>query len=292
MSSHTSAGDRRFRAGATIGLTALAATVVVPVLWILVASLKSKREFYGNPWSMPHGLQWHNFTHAFVTAGMGNYFLNSILVTALGLVLCMAICVPASYAIARFDFRGKAVVEALLTAGLFINVSYIVVPIFLMLLGWDNQLRSLMPNGFFINNLFVLALVYAATSIPFTCYLLIAYLRTIPDIYEEAAMLDGSSRLRTMTSVILPMAMPAVSTAMLFDFLSFWNDYIISETLIPGRHKTLQVGLLNLFQAQRAQADYGRLYAGMVIVVVPVIVFYALIQKRLLNAIGGGGVKL
>ena len=74
-------------------------------------------------------------------------------------------------------------------------------------------------------------------------------------------------------------------------FLSFWNDFIISLTLIPGEHKTLQVGLLNLFQAQRAAADYGRLYAGMVIVMVPVLLLYATIQKRLVTGIGGGGLK-
>jgi N-acetylglucosamine transport system permease protein len=199
--------------------------------------------------------------------------------------------VPCAYVIARYQFRGKALLEGLLLAGLFINVNYIVVPIFLMLLGWDRGLRGMFPNGFFVDNLVVLAIVYAATSVPFTVYLLTNYFRTIPAVYEEAATLDGSSRLRTMVSIMIPMARPAINTALLFNFLAFWNDFIISVTLIPGEHKTLQVGLLNLFQAQRAAADYGRLYAGMVIVMVPVIIFYAIIQKRLLQTVGGGGIK-
>lgn len=77
----------------------------------------------------------------------------------------------------------------------------------------------------------------------------------------------------------------------LFNFLSFWNDFIISLTLMTGENRTLQVGLLNLFQAQRAAADYGRLYAGMVIVIVPVLIVYALVQKRLLQGATQGGIK-
>ncbi|VXB62674.1 carbohydrate ABC transporter permease [Plantibacter sp. T3] len=265
--------------------------ILVPVLWVVMASVKTKGEFYGNPWALPEGLHWQNFADAFVDANMGPYLLNSLLVTVVGLCFVLIIAVPAAYALARFEFRGKSILETLLLAGLFINVNYIVIPIFLMLLGWDKALRTFMPSGFFIDNLFVLGLVYAATSLPFTIYLLLAYFRTIPVSYEEAATLDGASRFRTMRTVMLPMAMPAISTAILFNFLSYWNDYIISLSLIPGENKTLQVGLLNLFQAQRAAADYGRLYAGMVIVIIPVVILYIIIQKRLLQNVGAGGLK-
>ena len=94
-----------------------------------------------------------------------------------------------------------------------------------------------------------------------------------------------------MWSIILPMAKPALNTALLFNFLAYWNDFIISLTLMTGDNRTLQVGLLNLFQSQRAAADYGRLYAGMVIVMVPVLIVYALVQKRLLQGVGSGGDK-
>ncbi|MDF2989853.1 MAG: permease [Microbacterium sp.] len=282
---------RRYRVLSNAILIILSLMILVPVGWVFLASLKTKGEFYGSPWTLPLGVHVQNFVDAFVTANMGSYFLNSIVVTLVGLAIVLIVSVPAAYAIARYEFRGKAFLEAALLAGLFINVNYIVVPIFLMLLGWDKALRGFMPSGFFIDNLFVLALVYAATSVPFTIYLLTSYFRTIPGVYEEAATLDGASRFRTMRSVMLPMAMPAISTAILFNFLTYWNDFIISLTLMTGENKTLQVGLLNLFQAQRAAADYGRLYAGMVIVMVPVLIFYAIIQKRLLQEVGSGGVK-
>lgn len=269
----------------------MAASIVVPVVWVLLASMKTKGEFYGSPWTLPEGLHWQNFVDAFVDAQMGRYFLNSVLVTVGGLVLVLLVAVPAAYVIARVEFRGRRLVETGLMAGLFVNVNYIVVPIFLLLIGWDRALVDIAPDGFFIDNRAVLSLVYAATSIPFTVYLLSNYLRTIPVDYEEAATLDGASRLRTMLRVIIPMAKPAVTTVVLFNFLSYWNDFIIALTLLPGQEKTLQVGLLNLMTAQRAAADYGRLYAGMVIVMVPVLIFYALIQKRLIEGIAAGGVK-
>lgn len=282
---------RTYRAIVNVLLVLLSLAIVIPVGWVIVASVKDKSEFYGSPWTWPEGWDIQNYIDAFVDAKMGDYFANSVLVTVLGLVISVVIAVPAAYALSRYEFRGKAILEGALLAGLFINVNYIVVPIFLMLLGWDGALRSVLPGGFFVDNLFVLAVVYAATSLPFTIYLLSTYFKTIPVEYEEAAMLDGSSRLRTMVSVMLPLALPAINTALLFNFLAYWNDFIISLTLIPGPTKTLQVGLLNLFQAQRAAADYGRLYAGMVIVMVPVIIFYAIIQRRLLQSAGGGGLK-
>lgn len=285
------AGGRLSRTIVNVVMIALCAAIIVPTAWVFMASIKTRPEFYGDPWALPLGVHVQNFVDAFVNARMGDYFVNSIFVTVLALAISLVVAVPAAYVLARFEFRGKSVLEVAILAGLFINVNYIVVPIFLQLLGWDRALRGLFPEGVFIDNLAVLALVYAATSLPFTIYLLSTFFRTIPVEYEEAAMLDGSSRFRTMVSVMLPLALPAISTALLFNFLAYWNDFIISLTLVPGDSKTLQVGLLNLFQAQRAAADYGVLYAGMVIVMVPVIVFYAIIQRRLLQSVGGGGIK-
>lgn len=288
------ASNARGRAGRVVinvVMIALSAAIVIPTAWVFMASIKTRPEFYGDPWALPLGVHVQNFVDAFVNARMGDFFVNSILVTVLALAISLVVAVPAAYVLARFEFRGKSFLEVSILAGLFINVNYIVVPIFLQLLGWDRALRALFPEGLFIDNLVVLALVYAATSLPFTIFLLSTFFRTIPVEYEEAAMLDGSSRFRTMVSVMLPLAMPAISTALLFNFLAYWNDFIISLTLIPGESKTLQVGLLNLFQAQRAAADYGVLYAGMVIVMVPVLIFYAIIQRRLLQSVGGGGLK-
>lgn len=102
---------------------------------------------------------------------MGTYMLNSVIVTALALLLLIVISLPAAYVLSRFKFKTSKFWNVLFMAGLFINVSYIVVPIFLMLNNWDKTLRQLTGGTFFLNNLFVLALVYASTALPFTIYL-------------------------------------------------------------------------------------------------------------------------
>lgn len=274
-----------------IALITLAITIIVPVAWVFIASIKENKEFYGNPWSMPLGLYFDNFVKAFEQANMGEYFMNSVITTGLSLVILLAVSLPASYVLARFNFVGKKFLNGLFMAGLFINVNYIVVPIFLMLLDWDNLLFGLIGSEVFLNNVIVLAIVYAATAIPFTVYLLTSYFKTLPKAYEEAALIDGCGYFKTMVKVMIPMAKPSIVTVILFNFLAFWNEYIIALTLMPGTSKTLPVGLMNLMQAVRGKADYGTLYAGLVIVMLPTLLLYILVQKKLTQGMTLGGLK-
>ena len=280
--------------GRTVGqivLVICALTIFVPVVWVFFASFKDKSEFYGSPWTMPKGLHWQNFVDAFQDAHLGQYFGTSVFVTALAMVLCLIVALPCSYVMARFDFPGKKILKIAIQGGLFINVNYIVVPIFLMLVDADKLVYEIFPDGFFVNNPVMLAVVYAATSLPFTVFLLQDFFASIPKDCEEAALIDGASQFKIMTRIFFPMAMPAISMSMLFNFLSYWNDYIISMTLMTGENRTIQVGLLNLMQTQKAATNYGRLYAGMVIVMVPVLIFYAIVQKKLLQTSTMGGLK-
>ena len=274
-----------------LALISLAVSIIVPLFWVFSASIKENAEFYGNPWSLPKGFHWQNFTDAIHRAKMGEYFLNSVLVTFVALVIIVIVSIPAAYVLARHDFRGKKFFHLLFMGGLFINVNYIVVPIFLMLLGWNSAAMRLIGRGVFLDNLFVLALVYAATNLPFTIYLLSNYFRTLSKSFEEAASIDGAGYLRTMLSVMVPMAKPSIITVILFNFLAFWNEYIIALTLLPGAKKTLPVGLVNLNQAQRGAAQYGQLYAGLVIVMLPTLLLYILVQKKLTQGMTIGGVK-
>ncbi|MEG0368235.1 MAG: carbohydrate ABC transporter permease, partial [Coprobacillus sp.] len=259
--------------------------------WVFMASIKENKEFYGNPWSLPLGMYFENFVNAFNQAKMGEYMLNSVFTTALALGLLLVVSLPASYVLARFNFVGKKFFNTLFMAGLFINVNYIVVPIFLMLLDWDNAIYATLGIEFFLNNKVILALVYASTAIPFTVYLLTGYFRTLPKAYEEAAFIDGCGYFKTMIKVMIPMAKPSIITVILFNFLSFWNEYIISLTLMPGASKTLPVGLMNLMQAVRGAADYGTMYAGLVIVMLPTLILYIIVQKKLTQGMTLGGLK-
>lgn len=278
-------------------LIALAVAIIVPVAWVFMASIKQNSEFYGNPWALPKGLYLQNFADAWSKARMGEFMLNSVLVTTLAILLLLVVALPAAYVLSRFKFRSRGVFNLAFMAGLFINVNYIVVPIFLMLVDGEKALRTagllLKGQNFFLNNIFVLAVVYAATALPFTIYLLSGYFSTLPHDFEEAAYIDGAGYGRTMISIIFPMAKPSIITIILFNFLSFWNEYIIAMTLLsdPKGGKTLPVGLMNLTQSQQAAAQYGQLYAGLVLVMLPTLILYICVQKKLTQGMTLGGLK-
>ncbi len=275
-----------------VALITLAVSIIIPLVWVVLASFKTNAEFYMNPWKLPEGLNWKNFVDAFNKAKMGQYFINSIIVTSMALVILLVVALPAAYVLSRFEFKSKKIINLLVMSGLFINVNYIVVPIFLMLLDWNKKVKQLTGiSGLFINNRFMLAVVYAATALPFTIYLLRGYFKTLPKAFEEAAWIDGASHFETMTKVMIPMAKPSIITIILFNFLSFWNEYIIALTLMPGDMKTLPVGLVNLQQAARGAANPGPLYAGLVIVMLPTLILYMFVQKQLTEGMTLGGIK-
>ena len=272
-----------------VALITLAISIIVPVAWVFMASLKRNSEFIGgnvNPWALPKEFFFQNFVVAFRDAHMGEFFMNSVIVTAMALILLLVLALPASYAISRFDFRGKKILNIAFMAGLFVNISYIVVPIFLML----SSANDLFGVDFFLNNRFILALVYASSALPFTIYLLSGYFKTLPKGFEEAAYIDGCGYFKTMTKIMVPMAKPSIITVILFNFLSFWNEYIIAYTLMDG-HDTLAMGLKNLMAVEKTATNYGIMYAGLVIVMLPTLILYIAVQKQLTEGMTLGGLK-
>ena len=283
--------DTLYKAFIYVALITLAVVILVPVGWVFLASIKTNAEFYGNPWTLPASFYFQNFIDAFQKAKMGEYFINSVIVTGIALIIMLVAALPAAYVLARFNFKGRKFLNTAFMAGLFINVNYIVVPIFLMLLDADKFLKGIIGTGFFLNNRFILALVYAATHLPFTIYLLSGYFKTLPKAYEEAAFIDGCGYFKTMTDIMIPMARPSIITVILFNFLSFWNEYIIALTLMPSGPKTLPVGLENLMAVQKTATNFGQMYAGLVIVMLPTLILYIMVQKKLTQGMSLGGLK-
>ena len=272
-----------------VALFTLAISIIVPVAWVFMASLKQNSEFIGanvSPWSLPKEFFFQNFVVAFRDANMGTFFINSVIVTALALILLLVLALPASYALSRFNFKGRKILNMGFMAGLFVNISYIVVPIFLMLSEVDKALGM----EFLLNNRFVLALVYAASALPFTVYVLSGYFQTLPKGFEEAAYIDGCGYFKTMVKIMIPMAKPSIITVILFNFLSFWNEYIIAYTLMDG-NDTLAMGLKNLMAVEKTATNYGIMYAGLVIVMLPTLILYIAVQKRLTEGMTLGGLK-
>ena len=289
----TNSADTLYKVFIYVVLITLAVVIIVPVAWVFLASIKQNSEFYGNPWVLPATFYWQNFVDAWNAASMGSYMLNSVIVTALALAILLVVALPAAYCLSRFRFRGGKLLNTAFMAGLFINVNYIVVPIFLMIRDWDSWMNYLFKLNNIFMNLFLLAIVYAATALPFTVYLLSGYFATLPHDFEEAAYIDGAGYGQAMIRVIFPMAQPSIITIILFNFLSFWNEYIISMTLMSSStgQKTLPVGLLNLMQGQQSKAEFGIMYAGLVLVMLPTLILYMCVQKKLTQGMTVGGLK-
>ena len=216
-------GERLYKLFIYLVLGILAVLILIPVLWVMVASVKETSEHYGSPWALPSHIHLQNFADAWTKANMGGYMLHSVTITVLALGILLVVALPASYCLARFKFVGGKFLNTCFMAGLFINVNYIVVPIYLMLSDGDKWLKGVLGSTFLLNNHIVVAVVYAATALPFTIYLLSSYFATLPHDFEEAAYIDGAGYSRTMLQVIFPMAKPSIITVILFNFLSFWN---------------------------------------------------------------------
>ena len=284
--------DRLYKIFIYVVLGLLAVLILVPVLWVMVASVKETSEHYGSPWALPSHIHLQNFVDAWTKANMGGYMLHSVLITVMALGILLVVALPASYCLARFKFVGNKLLNTCFMAGLFINVNYIVVPIYLMLSDADKWCKTTLGQAMLLNNHFVVAVVYAATALPFTIYLLSSYFATLPHDFEEAAYIDGAGYWRTMLEIIFPMAKPSIITVILFNFLSFWNEYIIIKTLVTDKEMwTLPAGLLNLMQAQQSAAEYGPMYAGLVLVMLPVLLLYIGVQKNLTKGMTVGGLK-
>ena len=155
-----------------------------------------------------------------------------------------------------------------------------------MLSDWNKALGV----EFFLDNRAVLAVIYASNALPFTIYLLSGYFKTLPKGFEEAAYIDGCGYFKTMTKIMVPMAKPSILTVILFNFLSFWNEYIIAYTLMD-EHSTLAMGLKNVMAVQKTATNYGIMYAGLVIVMLPTLILYILVQKQLTQGMTAGGLK-
>ncbi|MDP4098145.1 carbohydrate ABC transporter permease [Paenibacillus sp. P96] len=255
--------------------------VVYPLFWNVLASFKTNEEVMESPWTLPASLNWDNYVRAFTTARMGDYMLNSVFVVIISMLFLLIMAVPTAYVLGRMAFRGRGFITNVYMAGLFIGGVYIIVPLFI-----------LMNNLNMLDNRFWLSAVYATGSLPFSVYLLIGFMKSIPHDFEEAAMIDGCGYFATLFRIIMPMTRPALVTLIVFSFFDFWNEYVLALTLITDdAKKTIPIGLANLMQIQQYATDWGSLFAGLVIVLVPTIVIYTLLQKRLTDGMMLGGVK-
>ena len=267
---------------ARIVLVLVAATIVFPLLWNIITSLKSNREILTSPWTLPSVPQYDNYVRAFIQARMGDYFLNSVFVVAVSMVLLLVLVIPAAYSLSRLQLKFVSkLINNIYIACLFLQINVLLVPIFVLM----NKLNIL-------DNRLGLCVVMVATAIPFPTYMLVGFMKTISREYEYAAMIDGCSHFHILTKIIIPLSTSSIVTVSILAFFQFFNEYILTFVTISSDEKrTLPVGLANLYEVQRYATDWGALFAALVIMLVPTLLVYSFGQNALTKGMSVGGLK-
>ncbi len=287
--------------------------VAFPMLWVVLTSAKSTQEFFSNPIGLPRALTSPtqggahtliaNYRNAWFGSHFGTYFINSVIVVGTSLFLILLLGSMAAYVLARFEFRGRALITGLFLSGLLIPMQLILIPLFFEFSAIGSVLTQLfapVARGMGLGELtvslhdthFGLILIYVAASLPFTVFVLTGFFRTLPGEVREAALMDGASEYHIFFRVMMPLGKPGIVTAAIFNFLGLWNEYLFGLVFLSSdRLKTLPLGLASISMQAQYKSDFGLLFAGLVIAMLPTLIVYLILQEHLTKGITVGAVK-
>lgn len=269
------------RAAIKLAFWIYAVIVIFPMLWCIMSSLKTTKEFYADVWALPKSLYFENFKTAWETADIGINIVNSVVIVACSVVLAMILAAMVSYVVTRYRFPGSGFIKILFILGTFVPLMLGTIPEFLILQKlhlYDTRIG--------------LILVYTVYSLPLSVMILTSIFETIPSTYAEAAMIDGCGHFQVFFRIMLPLSKSGLVTISIFNFLWTWNDYLYAMTFLPSASKrTLPVGMVMLQSTAMYKTDWGALFAGLVIIMIPSVVIYAFFNKQLQSGMNAGGIK-
>lgn len=274
--------DKAFATVAHIVLIFWVIIVIAPMLWTVMSSFKNSSEIFASPFSLPSHWNLDNYSYAWKTAGIGKYFLNTIIVVGCALLLVMLLGAMCSYVLATFNFFGSRLIYFAMLAGLTVPPFLAIVPLYFIL--QQMGLLGTRPG---------LILVYVAFALPFTVFFLYAFFRTLPEEISEAAEIDGANAWVTFFKVMLPMAKPGLTSIAIFNFLGLWNQFLLPLALnATDENKFVLSQGLNRFASQAGyNVNFGGLFAAVVLTVLPVLIVYVIFQRQLQGSVSQGTMK-
>ncbi|AZM56096.1 sugar ABC transporter permease [Streptomyces sp. WAC 01529] len=256
----------------------LAAVFLAPYLEMIVTALRPKEELRDRTY-LPQNLEWANFIDVWKESELGQNLQVTLVVAGGATLLVLLVSLPAAYYTARMRYRGRKLFLLL------VLVTQMFQPTAL-LVGLYREFHQLDM----LNSVWTLILTNAAFNLAFAVWILTAYISSIPPELEEAAMVDGTSRFGAMIKVTLPLALPGVVTAVIFTFITSWNEFVMGLTLTTEPDKQpLTVGISNFIGNYTVQWNY--LFAASVVAIVPVIVLFAFIERHVVSGLTAGSVK-
>lgn len=250
--------------------------------WLIVASLKTNRSLFKQPFSLPAEPKFDNYARTWQTADFGTYFLNSTLVVGASVIGILIAAVPAAYVLSRAEFKFRDTITVFFAAGMGIPTPLLLIPIFVIM--------SSLRLG---DTLTGLTIVYVALSLPFSVYVLTGFFSSIPSDLQSAARIDGCNDFQTFFHVMLPLARPGILTVALLNFVGLWNEFQLSLVMINSPElRTLSLGLYSLITSmQYSGADWVGLFAGVVITTTPSVLLFVFFGNKMIDGITMGGVK-
>ncbi len=262
--------------GTQILLWGYAFVVLGPLLLVVNDALRPSRDIFRNPLGLATSPSFQSFVKAWEKANFNVYFFNSLIITVAAVLLATAVSALAGYMLGRYRFRGSAFLSAYFLAGLMLPFRLAIVPLFLLL----NDLGL-------VDSRLGLILVYAATGIPFSIFILSSFFRQLPQELSEAARIDGAGEFSIFGRIMLPLVRPALATVVVFQFVPLWNDFFFPLVLLRSTDKwTLPVGMTRFFG--EFQTDWSTLFAGLIIMTLPLIIIFLLATKQIIAGLTAG----
>ena len=264
-----------------IPLTIIILLILLFPFFVMVSTmLKSGQDVYSSPpfW-IPTHIEWSNFVTVWTQYQLANYFVASVIIAVGATVLNTLLCVPAAYAVARLRFVGrKFALYLLLMIEMFSPVIVVI------------SLFKIMAQMGLLDRFIGLIILDALFTVAFNTWMMNGYFKTIPKDIEEAALIDGCTRVQTMTRIMLPISVPGLVTVMIYAFIFAWNEFLFALTFISSKDKMpLTIALYNFVGRWTTQWQYLTMSAFLAII--PVLALFYVIEKRLVAGLAGGAVK-
>jgi multiple sugar transport system permease protein len=263
-----------------VGVCLLLVWSLGPIYWVVVTSLKRSKEIYTFPPTLyPHIPTLSNFYDALFRWDFPRFIYNSAVIAISVTLLSIVISSLAAYPIARLQFPGRRASARMIIASYLLPPSLLFIPLFLVLYRLG-----------LIDSKLGLIVAYLTFTVPFCTWLLVGYFRTIPFELDEAALIDGASRIQILRQVILPIALPGLAVVALYAFTNAWNEFLYALVYVNSADaKTFTAGLAGLMMGDTF--IWGQLMASSVIAIIPVLIIYLVAQRYLVAGLAAGGVK-
>lgn len=262
-------------------IVATIAVICFPLYWMIISSLKEYTDLFSREFNiLPSAtVTLQNYVQLLQDTLFPRYFLNSLIVSMIATVGSVAAAILAGFGVTRFKFFGRKILASSVLFTYMFPPILLSIPLFVML-----------RNLGLINSLPGLALAHISFTLPLAMWLAIIFFEAIPLDLDEAAMIDGAGRMRTLWEVILPIAAPGIVAISVFSFIISWNDYLFALVLIVDEtKKTLPVGVAGFVEA--TNVEWGLLMAGGVLTTLPVLIGFSVAQRWLIQGLGAGAVK-